>query len=130
MTRFVQLHLLTAYPPANLNRDDLGRPKTAVFGGVTRLRLSSQALKRAIRTSDGFRAALEGHLGQRTQRIGEVVERHLTGRKASPRIEAPQDRHRRSRAALARTRPMPESCRPTRGSLPSSRARSAPPRCR
>ena len=77
MTRFVQLHLLTPYPPANLNRDDLGRPKTAVFGGVTRLRLSSQALKRAIRTSDSFRAALEGHLGQRTQRIGEVVERHL-----------------------------------------------------
>jgi CRISPR system Cascade subunit CasC len=77
MTRFVQLHLLTAYPPANLNRDDLGRPKTAVFGGVTRLRLSSQALKRAIRTSDGFKAALEGHLGQRTQRIGEEVSRHL-----------------------------------------------------
>lgn len=77
MTRFVQLHLLTAYPPANPNRDDLGRPKTAVFGGVTRLRLSSQALKRAIRTSDGFKAALEGHLGQRTQRIGEAVADHL-----------------------------------------------------
>lgn len=77
MPRFVQLHLLTAYPPANLNRDDLGRPKTAVFGGATRLRLSSQALKRAIRTSDGFKATLEGHLGQRTQRIGEVVAAHL-----------------------------------------------------
>ena len=80
MTRFIQLHLLTAYPPANLNRDDLGRPKTALFGGVTRLRLSSQALKRAIRTSDGFEAALEGHLGERTQRIGEVVESHLRDR--------------------------------------------------
>lgn len=77
MTRFVQLHLLTAYPPANLNRDDLGRPKTVVFGSTTRLRLSSQALKRAIRTSDGFRAALDGHLGERTQRIGEVVAEHL-----------------------------------------------------
>lgn len=77
MSRFVQLHLLTAYPPANLNRDDLGRPKTAVFGGVTRLRLSSQALKRAIRTSAAFADALEGHLGQRTQRIGEVVAAHL-----------------------------------------------------
>lgn len=80
MTRFVQLHLLTAYPPANLNRDDLGRPKTALFGGVTRLRLSSQALKRAIRTSDGFKAALDGHLGERTQRIGQVVENHLRDR--------------------------------------------------
>lgn len=80
MPRFVQLHLLTAYPPANLNRDDLGRPKTAVFGGATRLRLSSQAIKRAIRKSDSFMAALEGHLGERTQRIGEVIEKHLRAR--------------------------------------------------
>jgi CRISPR system Cascade subunit CasC len=33
MERFLQLHFLTAYPPSNLNRDDLGRPKTAVVGG-------------------------------------------------------------------------------------------------
>ena len=46
MSRFLQLHLLTFFPPANLNRDDTGRPKTAVVGGTTRLRLSSQALKR------------------------------------------------------------------------------------
>ena len=31
MSRFIQLHLLTSYPPANLNRDDLGRPKTAMM---------------------------------------------------------------------------------------------------
>ncbi|MDO8841273.1 type I-E CRISPR-associated protein Cas7/Cse4/CasC, partial [Methanocalculus sp.] len=40
MTEFVQFHLLTTYPPSNLNRDDLGRPKTAVVGGTTRLRIS------------------------------------------------------------------------------------------
>ncbi|CTS93512.1 CRISPR-associated protein [Escherichia coli] len=28
MTTFIQLHLLTAYPAANLNRDDTGAPKT------------------------------------------------------------------------------------------------------
>jgi CRISPR system Cascade subunit CasC len=55
MTRFVQLHLITSYPPANLNRDDLGRPKTAVMGGEMRLRISSQSLKRAWRTSDLFK---------------------------------------------------------------------------
>src|SRR4051812_10100889 len=77
MTVFVQLHLLTAYPPANLNRDDTGRPKTAQFGGATRLRVSSQALKRAWRTSDVFERRLKGRLGERTQRLGEVVERHL-----------------------------------------------------
>jgi CRISPR system Cascade subunit CasC len=77
MSRFLQLHLLTFFPPSNLNRDDTGRPKTAVVGGATRLRLSSQALKRAWRTSDAFAAALTGHIGQRTQRMGEVVLAHL-----------------------------------------------------
>ena len=32
MTQFVQLHLLTTYPPSNPNRDDQGRPKTANYG--------------------------------------------------------------------------------------------------
>lgn len=50
MPRFTQLHVLTSYPPSNLNRDDLGRPKSAVVGGVARLRVSSQSLKRAWRT--------------------------------------------------------------------------------
>ncbi len=52
--RFLQLHVLTAFGPSNLNRDDLGMPKTAVFGNVPRLRVSSQSLKRAWRTSDVF----------------------------------------------------------------------------
>ncbi|HET6198158.1 MAG TPA: type I-E CRISPR-associated protein Cas7/Cse4/CasC, partial [Acetobacteraceae bacterium] len=58
MSRFLQLHLLTFYPPANLNRDDTGRPKTAMIGGALRLRLSSQSLKRAWRQSDDFKSAL------------------------------------------------------------------------
>jgi CRISPR system Cascade subunit CasC len=77
MSRFLQLHLLTFYPPANLNRDDTGRPKTAVIGGTTRLRISSQALKRAWRTSEVFAKALDGHLASRTQRLGETVMTHL-----------------------------------------------------
>lgn len=84
MNRFLQLHLLTVYPPANLNRDDTGRPKTAQFGGHTRLRVSSQSLKRAWRTSEAFRQALEGHLGQRTQRFGQEVEKHLLARGTAP----------------------------------------------
>lgn len=77
MNRFLQLHFLTFYPPANLNRDDLGRPKSATIGGVNRLRISSQALKRAWRTSETFEQSLGGHLGQRTRRIGEIVRAHL-----------------------------------------------------
>jgi CRISPR system Cascade subunit CasC len=77
MQRFLQLHLLTVYPPANLNRDDTGRPKTAIFGGAPRLRVSSQSLKRAWRTSEVFEGRLEGHLGKRTQRLGQEIEAHL-----------------------------------------------------
>lgn len=74
MNRFIQLHVLTSYPPSNLNRDDLGRPKSALIGGVSRLRVSSQSLKRAWRTSapmtDVFGALGERQLGQRTKRTG------------------------------------------------------------
>lgn len=70
MKRFLQLHLLTSYPPSNVNRDDLGRPKTAVMGGANRLRISSQSLKRAWRTSDEFKQGLDGHIGTRTKRMG------------------------------------------------------------
>ena len=83
MSRFVQMHILTAYPPSNPNRDDLGRPKTAIIGGISRMRISSQALKRAIRTNDAFRSALTGNLGERTQRMGDKVRLHLLEQGAS-----------------------------------------------
>jgi CRISPR system Cascade subunit CasC len=73
MSRFVQLHLLTSYPPSNLNRDDTGRPKTALVGGANRLRVSSQSLKRAWRTSEIFEAGLSGHIGTRTRLLGKQV---------------------------------------------------------
>jgi CRISPR system Cascade subunit CasC len=77
MSRFVQLHLLTSYPPANLNRDDLGRPKTAKMGGVDRLRTSSQTNKRAWRTSDIFKEAMAGHIGKRTKEMGLKIYEKL-----------------------------------------------------
>lgn len=77
MSRFIQIHALTIYAPSNLNRDDTGRPKTAKFGGAERLRISSQALKRAIRTSEAFRTRLAGHHGERTQRLGADICAHL-----------------------------------------------------
>lgn len=73
MSDFLQLHLLTAYGPSNLNRDDTGRPKSVVFGGAPRLRVSSQSLKRAWRTSSVFTTRLDGHLADRTQRLGNEI---------------------------------------------------------
>lgn len=77
MSQFIQLHLLTSYPPSNLNRDDLGRPKTAKMGGFERLRVSSQSLKRNWRVSDIFQQALSGHIGTRTKRLGTEIYDHL-----------------------------------------------------
>lgn len=77
MTTFLQMHLLTTYPASNLNRDDTGRPKTVVFGGKPRLRISSQSLKRAWRTSSVFAERLGENVGKRTQRLGEEILAHL-----------------------------------------------------
>ncbi|MFW6346552.1 MAG: type I-E CRISPR-associated protein Cas7/Cse4/CasC [Halomonas sp.] len=77
MSHFIQLHLLTAYPPANLSRDDLGRPKTAIMGGAKRLRVSSQSLKRTWRTSALFEEAVGQHRGMRTKQVGVEVAKRL-----------------------------------------------------
>jgi CRISPR system Cascade subunit CasC len=77
MSRFIQFHILTSYPPANLNRDDLGRPKTAKMGGVDRLRASSQTHKRSWRTSAIFEEAMAGHIGKRTKEMGLKIYRKL-----------------------------------------------------
>jgi CRISPR system Cascade subunit CasC len=98
MRRFLQLHILTNYPPANLNRDDTGRPKTALMGDAQRLRVSSQSLKRAWRTSEVFKSALtrgevpkapaavlwedepHAHLGTRTKEVGVQVYKAFAAR--------------------------------------------------
>lgn len=49
---FLNLHVLISHSPSCLNRDDMNMQKTAVFGGVRRVRVSSQCLKRAMRRSD------------------------------------------------------------------------------
>lgn len=77
MTTFVQFHLLTAYGPSNPNRDDQGRPKQAMVGGVPRLRMSSQSLKRALRESSYFALDLADHSGIRTKRLHEKLVEKL-----------------------------------------------------
>lgn len=47
--KLLELHVLQSFPVSCLNRDDVGSPKSAVFGGYTRARISSQCLKRATR---------------------------------------------------------------------------------
>lgn len=47
--KIIELHILQSYPVSCLNRDDVGSPKSAIFGGHQRARISSQCLKRAVR---------------------------------------------------------------------------------
>jgi CRISPR system Cascade subunit CasC len=68
----VDFHALQTVPPSNINRDDTGSPKTAIYGGVQRARVSSQSWKRAIRRA--FRENFdESDLGVRTKRIVKLV---------------------------------------------------------
>lgn len=73
-----EIHMLKNYPPTNLNRDDTGAPKTCVFGGVTRGRISSQCLKRSWRTSALFKAEVgEENLGVRTRKLPTLIAEKL-----------------------------------------------------
>ncbi len=83
MSEFIQLHMLTNYAPSNLNRDDLGRPKTAKMGGVDRLRISSQSLKRAWRTSEEFESSVGDKMGIRTKRFGIEIYDYLVDKEVS-----------------------------------------------
>lgn len=69
-----EIHMLKNYPPTNLNRDDTGAPKTCLFGGVNRGRISSQCLKRSWRTSELFRQEIgPENLGIRTRHLPQLV---------------------------------------------------------
>ncbi len=73
---FVDIHTVQTVPPSCVNRDDTGTPKTAVFGGVTRARVSSQAWKRAMRLE--FRNLLpDDEVGTRTKKIVEMVQKEI-----------------------------------------------------
>ncbi|WP_067466085.1 type I-E CRISPR-associated protein Cas7/Cse4/CasC [Actinomadura macra] len=72
----VEVHVLQTVPPSNLNRDDTGTPKSAVYGGVRRARVSSQAWKRATRRA--FQDILDPQdLGVRTRRLAELLGGHI-----------------------------------------------------
>jgi CRISPR system Cascade subunit CasC len=74
----IELHAIQSFGPSNLNRDDTGNPKEAIFGGVRRARISSQAAKRAIRVSDVFKRAVDAPTGMRTKLLLDQLVGRLT----------------------------------------------------
>ncbi|MDK8546107.1 type I-E CRISPR-associated protein Cas7/Cse4/CasC [Corynebacterium pseudodiphtheriticum] len=76
MSLIVDIHALQTIPPSLINRDDTGAPKSAVFGGTPRQRVSSQSWKRAIRKffEDNFDPE---QIGDRSKRLPEKIARKL-----------------------------------------------------
>ena len=72
MSTYVDVHIIQNLPPSNVNRDDSGSPKSAVYGGVPRLRVSSQSWKRATRAYFGHHLD-RSDLGTRTKRVVELL---------------------------------------------------------
>jgi CRISPR system Cascade subunit CasC len=76
--RYLDIHVLQTVPPSNLNRDDAGSPKQAIYGGARRARVSSQAWKRATRTAFAERVP-KADLATRTKQISDLLTKRLTG---------------------------------------------------
>lgn len=72
MTLVIDIHALQTVPPSLINRDDTGAPKSAIFGGVPRQRVSSQAWKRAIRRYFENGIGQEA-VGLRSRNLPEVI---------------------------------------------------------
>lgn len=71
MTLYLDFHILQSVAPSNLNRDDNGSPKTAIYGGVERHRVSSQAWKKAVR--DDFSTKDLPNKGIRTKNVYTLI---------------------------------------------------------
>ncbi|MHA5284151.1 type I-E CRISPR-associated protein Cas7/Cse4/CasC [Corynebacterium sp. CQ3829_602738] len=76
MSIVIDIHALQTVPPSLINRDDTGAPKSAIFGGVPRQRVSSQSWKRAIRRyfEENFDAQ---QIGDRSKRLPEKIALRL-----------------------------------------------------
>lgn len=79
---YVDFHVLQTVPPSCVNRDDTGRPKTAVYGGVQRARVSSQSWKRAMRSM-----FTEENKGYRSKGIVALIEEKIK-EKAADKTDA------------------------------------------
>src|ERR1043165_5632228 len=116
----IEIHILQNHVPSNINRDDLGAPKTCLFGGVPRARISSQCLKRSIRQSSEFAqetqdalfeflkspstATHQPKLGTRTKQLADLISRALGGSE----IEKAGEHQKVARAVALRIAPASE----------------------
>lgn len=70
---FIELHILQNFAPSNLNRDESNSPKDCVFGGVRRARISSQCIKRSIRSHPSFEEETDVETAYRTRLLATII---------------------------------------------------------
>ena len=78
MKTLIEIHALQNFAPSNLNRDDTGAPKDALFGGTRRARVSSQCLKRAVR--EHFKEQNKAWVANRTKRIVDALKERVASK--------------------------------------------------
>ncbi len=83
---FLNIHVLISHSPSCLNRDDMNMQKSAIFGGVRRVRVSSQSLKRAMRHSDYYRQNL-GAPSVRSNKLPLIADHYIHALKDSFSVE-------------------------------------------
>ena len=74
---YVDFHVLQTVPPSCVNRDDTGSPKTAVYGGAVRARVSSQAWKHAMRVMFTEEMSDAVETGYRTKKGTDLVAKQI-----------------------------------------------------
>lgn len=74
---YIDMHIIQTVPPSCVNRDDTGSPKTAIYGGTTRARVSSQAWKSAMRKMFRDELFVPEKLGSRTKLVLDMVEKEI-----------------------------------------------------
>jgi CRISPR system Cascade subunit CasC len=83
----ITLHILNSIPWSNLNRDGNGVPKVAVIGKTTRGRLSSQAIKRAIRLDYETATGVESIGSVRSRSLARVIAEEAVAQNTALEIE-------------------------------------------
>ena len=92
---YMDLHVLQTVPPSCVNRDDTGSPKTAVYGGTTRARVSSQAWKRAMRVMFRDELLNRDQVGERTKKVRQLIAHEIA------QIAPDQDAEKLAEAAMS-----------------------------
>ena len=73
---YIDFHVIQTVPPSCVNRDDTGSPKTAMYGGTMRARVSSQAWKSAMR--EMFKELFTAdYIGYRTKKLPQLVAEQM-----------------------------------------------------